>query len=171
MHDNVVEGECVDQWWTDLAGLIQFLFAEGSPPGRQVVCDARPLEGGNVQGELLSDAVARQDLLFVPTRPRRRGEGIGVELRSLPDGRRAIPVYTSLERLVDCCGRYQPWVAVDAQGFRSIEIQTKFDLALVDARIPVEHQNSREALDEEPWSDAPRSWMGSPLSTGNARRK
>ncbi|WP_408642145.1 SAV_915 family protein [Speluncibacter jeojiensis] len=35
-----------------------------------------------------------------------------MELRGLSDGRRALPVYTSLGAFVRCCGDRQPWLAV-----------------------------------------------------------
>ncbi|GLZ50630.1 SAV_915 family protein [Actinomycetospora sp. NBRC 106378] len=60
------------------------------------------------------------------------------ELRLLVDDRLALPVYASVEELVACCGRAQPWMAVPAGRLGDLVAATGADgvvegLALPDA--------------------------------------
>jgi len=38
-------------------------------------------------------------------------EDLRIDLRRTGDGRSALLVYSALDRLVSCCGEYQPWDA------------------------------------------------------------
>jgi SseB protein N-terminal domain len=51
-------------------------------------------------------APARRDV-----RPGRSGDVV-FEVRALPGGRRVMPVFTTVSRLVAALGPYQPWVAL-----------------------------------------------------------
>lgn len=56
----------------------------------------------------------RPELVYVPARPRdtEGGRNVGFEIRHQPDGKLVLPAYSSVTRLVDGLGRYQPWVCV-----------------------------------------------------------
>ncbi|MFD6893963.1 SAV_915 family protein [Rhodococcus sp. NPDC060086] len=76
------------------------------------------------------------EILYVPTR-RRDGSGqIRLEMRTLPDGRLALPAYTSLQELIRCCGPRQAWMGVDRTGLQEIHRATGYDLVLLDAAQP-----------------------------------
>ncbi len=55
-----------------------------------------------------------QELVFVPARPRVSGAGneLTYEVRTLADGTMALPVFSTVARLVAALGRYQPWACV-----------------------------------------------------------
>jgi len=59
-------------------------------------------------------APARRDV-----RPGRNGDVI-FEVRQLPDGRRVMPVFRSVRRLVAALGQYQPWVALPLRSVQEI---------------------------------------------------
>ena len=63
-----------------------------------------------------------------------------VELRTTRHGRRALLVYSSLERLVQCCGRHQPWTEVPAMHLDRLRQATAFDMVLLDLEIPHRHR-------------------------------
>lgn len=101
----------------------------------------------------------RFDVLYVPV-VGRPGAAAHLELRRLPDGRLALPAYTSLDQLVSCCGAHQPWAAVDDDGLREVARATRYDVVLVDAQLPVEHRHrKREVVHEEPGDHLPQSWL------------
>lgn len=76
------------------------------------------------------------DVLYVPIRRRDSSGQVELEMRTLPDGRLALPAYTSLEELVRCCGPRQPWMGVDSTGLREIHRTTGYDVVLLDGRQP-----------------------------------
>ncbi len=55
-----------------------------------------------------------QELVFVPARPGVSGNGreLTYEVRTLADGTLALPVFSTVDRLVAALGRYQPWACV-----------------------------------------------------------
>lgn len=111
------------------------------------------------------------DVLFVPTRPRDASGQVQLELRTLPDGRLALPVYTSIPSLVRCCGPFQHWSALDGSGFDSVKASTGFDVALVDAGIPDEHRHRLPEPVQVDDAAPPDSWLesGSAWGEGNLR--
>lgn len=57
---------------------------------------------------------ALPELVFVPARPQasRGGRELACEVRTLADGSVALPVYSTVARLVAALGHYQPWACV-----------------------------------------------------------
>lgn len=102
----------------------------------------------------------RCDVLYVPV-VSRPGAAAHVELRRLPDGRLALPAYTSLEQLVNCCGPHQPWGAVDDAGLREVRRATEYDVVLLDAKLPPEYRKQDDSVpvDDEPGGHLPTSWL------------
>lgn len=64
------------------------------------------------------------------------GDGLVVDLRTTKDGEVALIVYTALDRLIDCCGRHQPWAAVRTEELEKVREETNFELLLFDLDIP-----------------------------------
>lgn len=100
-------------------------------------------------------------VLFVPTRPRDGSGSSLLEMRTLTDGRLALPAYTSLERLTSCCGPQQPWIAIDAHGLRETENDTGYEVVLLDAAMPVSEQK-HTSLDDD-GDSPPASWLHNPM--------
>ncbi|MFD4179707.1 SAV_915 family protein [Rhodococcus sp. NPDC058514] len=101
------------------------------------------------------------DVLFVPTRPHDASGRVQLELRTLPDGRVALPVYTSIPSLVRCCGPHQHWGALGGSGFDQVKAATGFDVALVDARIPDAHRRQQPEPGQADDEALPDSWLES----------
>jgi SseB protein N-terminal domain len=53
-------------------------------------------------------------LVIAPARPRPTAGGADIlfEMRQQPDGRFVLPVFSSVRRLVEQLGRYQPWACL-----------------------------------------------------------
>jgi hypothetical protein len=76
---------------------------------------------------------------FLPSRRLSAGDSeINVETRSLEDGRTALFAYSSLPRLVECCGQAQPWVEVTPGRIHEVQRLAAVDLVVWDAELPAE---------------------------------
>ena len=69
-----------------------------------------------------------------------------IEIRSLQDGRTALFAYSSLPRLVDCCGPAHPWVEVTPGRVHQVQRNAGVDLVVWDAELPAE---VRQTVDDE----------------------
>lgn len=94
---------------------------------------ARPVLGS----EMIEDDEA-PTVLYLPTAAQTNGEEVAFVLRELEDGRRALLVFTSLERLVEGCGDEQPWVSIRAEALPEFEGLTEPDVLLWDAVLAPE---------------------------------
>ena len=63
---------------------------------------------------------------------------VTVEFRRTADGRTALLAYTALDRLVDCCGPYQPWILMPTAKLDEIDRYLRYDLILLDLDVPAE---------------------------------
>jgi hypothetical protein len=75
--------------------------------------------------------------IYVATR--RPPEGAAVvylELRRLDDGRLALMAYSSLDLLVECCGRDQAWVRLVTDELPQVRDYADFDVVALDAMVP-----------------------------------
>lgn len=88
---------------------------------------------------------ASVQLRFLPALPR-SGELSEVRpaLKPLEDQGLALPVYTSLEYLVEGCGKQQPWVAVRDEDLEQVFHDSQADVVIVDAALPEEAQWSEQ---------------------------
>ncbi|SFT96763.1 SseB protein N-terminal domain-containing protein [Actinopolyspora lacussalsi subsp. righensis] len=78
-------------------------------------------------------------VVYVPCEAASPNNGeLSVDLRRTRDGRTALLVYSSNERLVRCCGEQQPWVAVHTEKLDELDRSIHFDLILLDVEIPQE---------------------------------
>jgi len=101
------------------------------------------------------------DVLYVPIR-RRDGSGqIELEMRTLPDGRPALPAYSSLQELVRCCGPQQPWMGVDSPGLQEVHRTAGYDMVLLDTRQPPPPPDEDEDHPSEYLLDDPLGRRGS----------
>lgn len=71
---------------------------------------------------------------------------VNVEIRSLQDGLTALFAYSSLPRLVDCCGPAQPWVEVAPGRVHEVQRLAAVDVVIWDAELPAE---LRQTVDDE----------------------
>lgn len=94
-----------------------------------------------------------------------------MEMRTLPDGRLALMVYTSLQQLTNCCGPKQPWIALDDRGLSEVQALTGYNLVMVDVRIPSEPVPAVEVeQDSDLGEHIPRSFLRSPIGTTKRRK-
>ncbi|PRW65417.1 hypothetical protein CEP50_01510 [Actinopolyspora mortivallis] len=78
-------------------------------------------------------------MVYVPCEAASPIDGeLSVDLRRTRDGRTALLVYSSNERLVRCCGERQPWVAVHTEKLDELDRRIHFDMILLDVEIPQE---------------------------------
>ncbi|MFC7449729.1 SAV_915 family protein [Rhodococcus daqingensis] len=127
-----------------------------------------PSNGSDPGGlKMVEHAHFGADILFVPTPPRDASGQVQLELRTLPDGRLALPVYTSIPSLVRCCGPFQHWSALDGSGFDGVKAATGFDVALVDASIPNEHRQRPPEPVQADDTALPDSWLESASAWGD----
>lgn len=73
----------------------------------------------------------------VPARLDPASGGPVLEVRELTDGRRAMSVYSSMERLIACCGSSQPWLTFHSDWLPALHRGGEFDVVVVDADVPV----------------------------------
>lgn len=86
-------------------------------------------------------------VVYVPAH--RYGEGdteTTLELRKLTDGTLVLLAYSSLDRLVESCGEFQPWVLVTAPQLEQLRPLTGFETVVLDAELPEELRHGPEAL-------------------------
>ncbi|HEX5121372.1 MAG TPA: SAV_915 family protein [Pseudonocardiaceae bacterium] len=59
--------------------------------------------------------------MFVPAHPvtRHGAREVGLELRRSPDGRPAVPAFSTLSKLVSALGTAQPWVLMPLRAARA----------------------------------------------------
>ncbi|KAA0024441.1 SseB family protein [Antrihabitans cavernicola] len=100
-----------------------------------------------------------EDVVFVPTRARDDSGNLLVEIRTLADGQRALPAYTSLDTLVRALGQRQPWVALDQRGMTQVQVATDYEIVLINPPKP-EPSPIVELIEEpEPGDQLPHSWL------------
>lgn len=90
-------------------------------------------------------------MVFVPAHPEVLDgrEQPAVEVRQRPDGRRELPVFSSLERLVQTLGQFQPWVALRLEKLQRAAYAAGVDRILIDpAASPDVWRWGSEDLDE-----------------------
>lgn len=109
-------------------------------------------------------------VIYVPTRSVRDGQ-VQMNLYRLPDGRLALPTYSSLTELISCCGSAQTWAAYDTQGVSELRRLTDIDVFLLDAKLPDELKQFGRPVSDEVESSAPRSWLQDPLGRESRKRR
>ena len=100
-----------------------------SSNGRDGTVDRPEETGGDPAGGGLPEVVvvpARQDV-----RPGHDGEVV-FEVRELSDGGRALPVFTTVKRLVATLGPDQPWVALPLRNIQAIMGGAGVDRVVID---------------------------------------
>jgi hypothetical protein len=108
---------------------------------------------------VLTDEVIDTDrgFAFVPTRQiLGQDEQIRPELRRTADGRLALPAYTSLDRLLACCGDHQSWVLVPTDWFERIREECGVEVIALNVALPVEWRQRK--TEETSWPGRPEAW-------------
>jgi hypothetical protein len=90
-------------------------------------------------GDAVGDRVALPPVVYLPVAhvPDDATEG-QAELRRLDDGRLAVMAYTSLDRLIDCCGEQQPWLLVRVAALSELRTQSGYAVVALDVPLPEE---------------------------------
>ncbi|MBB5855058.1 SAV_915 family protein [Amycolatopsis umgeniensis] len=84
--------------------------------------------------------------LFLPTAKKPKDfTRAEIELRRTSDGRMALIAFSSVQRLVECCGEHQPWALVKAEHLGRVYQVQPYDLIVLDSDLPEELRH-REAL-------------------------
>ncbi len=75
--------------------------------------------------------------VFIPSASAPDGDGHAeIQLRRTNEGELALPVFTSAQTLVACCGEDQPWVAFYAESLPDLVAATGADGIAQDAEMP-----------------------------------
>lgn len=84
--------------------------------------------------------------LFLPTAKTPKNFGSAeIELRKTTDGKMALVAFSSVQRLVECCGPHQPWALVKSEHLGRVYQTQPYDMILLDSDLPKELRH-REAL-------------------------
>jgi hypothetical protein len=77
------------------------------------------------------------ELVFVPARPQVSGGGreVAYETRTLADGTVALPVYSTVTRLVAALGHYQPWMCLPLRTVQADMGNAGVHQVVVDAKV------------------------------------
>jgi len=77
------------------------------------------------------------ELVFVPARPQVSGDSrnVAYETRTLADGTVALPVYSTVTKLVAALGHYQPWMCLPLQTVRADMGKAGVHQVAVDAQV------------------------------------
>ncbi len=105
-----------------------------------------------------------EPLLFVPAQPvHESGRApYGIEVRRLADGRYGCTAFSTVDRLVEALGMYQPWVGISAGELVIRLDRVGVDRLYVDSPLPGESwrwqpwQAAELAAEEEQWQPATR---------------
>ncbi|GAA4851414.1 hypothetical protein GCM10025787_38330 [Saccharopolyspora rosea] len=76
--------------------------------------------------------------VFIPARADVGNQQVQLELRYTTEGALALVLYTSLERLVECCGEQQAWVKVPASELATIVDQVGAQVIREDVPLPTD---------------------------------
>lgn len=74
-------------------------------------------------------------VLYLPVRELPEG-GIAAEVHQITDGRRAVLVFTALDRLLSVCGGEQPWKLIETVALDAIQETQPFDIVAFDPELP-----------------------------------
>jgi hypothetical protein len=85
-------------------------------------------------------------IVYVPCAPAQSEAELAIDLRVTKDGRRALLVYSSMDRLVTYCGGEQPWTVMATQDLEQARLATGFELILLDLDIPEELRRTGESV-------------------------
>ncbi|WP_328465321.1 SseB family protein [Actinoplanes sp. NBC_00393] len=78
-------------------------------------------------------------MVYVPCGPvQAEADELSIDIWPMRDGRRALLVYSALDRLIDCCGQGQPWAVIPTIGLDRLRLESGFDLVFLDLEIPDE---------------------------------
>lgn len=73
------------------------------------------------------------------------GSDAEAQYRTTRDGRTALLVYSSLDRLRNCCGDEQPWFGLPTRDLQLLHDVRPFDVVYTDVYVPDERRARRRA--------------------------
>lgn len=73
------------------------------------------------------------------------GSDAEAQYRTTRDGRTALLVYSSLDRLRNCCGDEQPWFGLPTRDLELLHDVRPFDVVYTDVYVPDERRARRRA--------------------------
>jgi hypothetical protein len=77
--------------------------------------------------------------LVLPTAKKPKNFGTAeIELRRTADGKIALMAFSSVQRLVECLGPYQPWALVKSEHLPKIYQTQPYDMIVLDSDLPEE---------------------------------
>lgn len=98
---------------------------------------AQPVHGEAVPDR--RDPANYPPVLYLPcTEQVRDPRDLVVRYQTTQDGRRALLVYSALDRLQTCCGADQPWFMLPTERLEALHQLDPFDLVLMDLIVPEE---------------------------------
>lgn len=87
-------------------------------------------------------------VVYMPVAKVSGNRGPEVEFRVLADGSTGLLVYTALDRLARCCGRFQKWILYPLDKVDDLHKQFEFDRILFDVNIPESDRHQVGDFDE-----------------------
>ena len=72
-------------------------------------------------------------------------DDLRVEYRMTKDGRKALLIYSAMDRLVAAMGPFQPWVVCPLVGLNEIWKEDAFDVVYLDIAVPEDHRRTPTA--------------------------
>jgi hypothetical protein len=125
------------------------------------------------------------ELVFVPARPQasRGSKEVAYEVRTLADGSVALPVYSTVARLVAALGHYQPWACVPLRTAQSAMARAGVPRLVLDAGVDAsawrwQESSLRALADQQGRADLKTAgadrggqigWSGEPVGAGAIR--
>lgn len=76
--------------------------------------------------------------VYLPTQGVPADGDVLLDVRTIGDGRQALPVYTALHVLASACGADTPWISVLSSRLPSLTPEVGADCVLIDAAMPYE---------------------------------
>jgi hypothetical protein len=92
-------------------------------------------------------ARSQPEFVIAPARPRAAGGSRDVvfEMRRQPDGRIALPVFSSVAELLDALGDYQPWVCLPLRSVLAVAGPSAAVEVVIDPAVDAAAWRRREA--------------------------
>ncbi len=120
----------------------------GVPPilGPEYFADSEPDQESERTATPVADTESEPSVVYLPCqRPMRSGERDStLQLRRTDQGEFALPVFTSVDNLVTCCGEQQAWISINTTDLDGIAAQAGADGIAVDTPMPGDEQQSEE---------------------------
>jgi hypothetical protein len=102
------------------------------------VAESGTLDVDRLLGGVTHPAAVFPPVVYVPCAPAHTDEELTIDLRMTRDGRLALLVYSSMDRLIAYCGSAQPFTVMLTESLEQVRVATGFELILLDLDVPEE---------------------------------